>query len=746
MSQRLPEGFAYVHVKDKKRNRSFIKCTLKIKTPNGTYPCGFIKRTDVFSKDLPLNEQLKHKCFNCSLDRYNWGSQMQREISENGTTVSDVLSKALAALTGKQCISIRTATSPLMENLLKTAITLGQKFPDIDPNNLLPTLNRKSFTAELIERGKKLYDQKIEIYKQYKFAALAIDAGKIGSVNYFDVLICNALIDSNPLIFKAYQHFKGDSTAYSNRIKEAIESLTNEKITVTGIVGDNLRVQTSSIEEVKIKYPSLFHINCGAHLLHNGVKDAFIADSELEHMLNSLETFTSIMNSKPVLALFHLATPRRCLTRWTNIFDISIFVARHYDEYAKFFKSEESYSLPVFKKLGNVKIAKEVMIEIIPLFTIILLPFAILSFRLENDHISCGCTYGFERSALFVLDHFAERFPNISKFIKILTDSVRRRFIDKGSSLIELLAFYLTPKGRKISLYSSANEKVLDQCQEIFSELFPIFISEEDDQLIEQMYQYYCENEDLLNHFQEVISSFKTKKRNENDHKDQSHVSDDDSDDSYEYEDKTEDIHGLQPSSDFDDETDSESDSSDDGTSETEDLFDTEILSSIREKTSQETSKSDSETEELIEDTLDAAVDQEMSEVRLSGTLFMEEPTRYSFDEVSQCLYEYSLYCKLDGTKVCQAFNKWLQYPTTFPESTQASIQEDDILETWKYFEHIDDFHDLAIMTQRILVIPSSEASCERMFWKQRKILTNEFSRTGKKLAFSRLVFMTQLE
>ena len=42
-----------------------------------------------------------------------------------------------------------------------------------------------------------------------------------------------------------------------------------------------------------------------------------------------------------------------------------------------------------------------------------------------------------------------------------------------------------------------------------------------------------------------------------------------------------------------------------------------------------------------------------------------------------------------------------------------------------------------------LLTNTASEASCEREFWKQRKILTNERNRTGHELAFARIVFMT---
>ena len=67
-------------------------------------------------------------------------------------------------------------------------------------------------------------------------------------------------------------------------------------------------------------------------------------------------------------------------------------------------------------------------------------------------------------------------------------------------------------------------------------------------------------------------------------------------------------------------------------------------------------------------------------------------------------------------------------------------IGSDSILEC---FEKIPEFKDLAIVAQMLLINAASGASCEREFWKQRKIVTNERNRTGHELAFTRIVFMT---
>ena len=73
----------------------------------------------------------------------------------------------------------------------------------------------------------------------------------------------------------------------------------------------------------------------------------------------------------------------------------------------------------------------------------------------------------------------------------------------------------------------------------------------------------------------------------------------------------------------------------------------------------------------------------------------------------------------------------------------QIQISHGDILQCWKFFENIPEFRDLAKFALMLLTNTASEAACEREFWKQRKIVTDQRNRTGKELAFTRLVFMT---
>ena len=71
-----------------------------------------------------------------------------------------------------------------MKNLIQSANKIGQEHPDLCIDDLMPTLNRRTFTAQLIIQGKQLFKEKFKIFQKIGYVSLAIDAGKIGSVNY----------------------------------------------------------------------------------------------------------------------------------------------------------------------------------------------------------------------------------------------------------------------------------------------------------------------------------------------------------------------------------------------------------------------------------------------------------------------------------------------------------------------------------------------------------------------------------
>ena len=79
------------------------------------------------------------------------------------------------------------------------------------------------------------------------------------------------------------------------------------------------------------------------------------------------------------------------------------------------------------------------------------------------------------------------------------------------------------------------------------------------------------------------------------------------------------------------------------------------------------------------------------------------------------------------------------------PKSTKLAIsKEKSIFDYWSSLEKILFYLKLSKFALSLMRIPSSEAAEERMFWKQRKILTEQRSCTSEPLAFARLVPICQ--
>ena len=89
--------------------------------------------------------------------------------------------------------------------------------------------NRISIIEELsllnlLSKANNYSKKNLKIFQKFGYVSLAIDADTIGLVNYFDILLTNALISQTPLIYKAYQHFKGNMKSYQGRrlLKEVV--------------------------------------------------------------------------------------------------------------------------------------------------------------------------------------------------------------------------------------------------------------------------------------------------------------------------------------------------------------------------------------------------------------------------------------------------------------------------------------------------------------------------------------------
>ena len=242
----------------------------------------------------------------------------------------------------------------------------------------------------------------------YEYNSLAIDAGKEGSKNYLDILLTNALVPEKPLLYEAIELYDGSFDSYYNAISETILNLSTQNIKVSGIVCDNLRVQSSAIEKVISDYGKTFiKVPCSCHTIQLSINDLF-KEPKMSDSLSCIETFSHIFNSMSISSRLKTSFPKRCITRWSNVFDIYSYIISHFGSLKNFLSDNFNLNLLPFQK--NVKIVESCIKAVVkwaPLLYIALIPFKILINNLEGDHVTSGYIYGFCRSAMIVLEQLS---------------------------------------------------------------------------------------------------------------------------------------------------------------------------------------------------------------------------------------------------------------------------------------------------------------------------------------------------
>ena len=83
---------------------------------------------------------------------------------------------------------------------------------------------------------------------------------------------------------------------------------------------------------------TIVRISCSCHCIKLAFNDFL---KYLDDSSKSLETFSNVFSSKTISSRFQCSCPKRCITRWSNIFDISAWIVKHYDNIESFL-SEKS--------------------------------------------------------------------------------------------------------------------------------------------------------------------------------------------------------------------------------------------------------------------------------------------------------------------------------------------------------------------------------------------------------------------
>lgn len=676
-------------------SRVYLKCTKSMTSASGLVVfCDKKVRKDTLSKDPEImKKQLAHKCFAETLDAFVHSAPDPPKLPKAA------IQKSIFQFAGKANLSMDLTASSSMRSVVLTSIRVGQENPTIKPDTLYPITSRRVMTLRFIDAGRQLYNVHLQQYKEQRYIALAIDAGKLGRTNYLDILITNAFLDAPPLIQKAIRHFAGDFPSYHNEISTTITELEADGFVVGGIVSDNLRVQVKAISQVQVEKKNKFlHIPCGCHCLSLAIKDLCDDNRAISRAVSVLHDFSILLNTKPVLALLKCSCPSRCLTRWTNIYDIAAWIVSHLDALIAFFQNPTVYGLKSLRSHSVLELCKETMLGAAPLLVLLLQIFKVLSLKLESNRTSAGCIYGYEMSALATFQQLCIERPCISGYRDDVYNAVMRRLCLSTSGMLQKVLFTLLPAGREIEI-ALRSDPITVTKETIFSRYFPIEPNHEAIELLDKATA-------LLNGDFERSLPLLTE-----------HIA---------ASVKAPPIPPPQSQEELEESL------------EVSRISATEILRPFHHQHG----AIDPDDESSSSDDIDEQTDAELSRVYYNFSDAIND-SQFDFDDLGNLLGEQAVRLNLDARKVTIAFSNWVRHPTGFTQNQLHNIQVDDPMATWSFFSLLPEYADLADLARRFLAIPASEAGVEREFWKQRKILTDERVRTGDALAFSRLAFMT---
>lgn len=92
---------------------------------------------------------------------------------------------------------------------------------------------------------------------------------------------------------------------------------------------------------------TLIHVPCSCHCINLAVSDFL---NGLGDPIECNETFSKVFQSKTISSRLKISCPKRCCTRWSNIYDICSWIISNYEEIEAFLSKSENVKLKVFPK------------------------------------------------------------------------------------------------------------------------------------------------------------------------------------------------------------------------------------------------------------------------------------------------------------------------------------------------------------------------------------------------------------
>ena len=374
------------------------------------------------------------------------------EKSENNDL--DSLTKSLCIYIADSNLSIKSATSKAMQMLLSAAIKWGQANPSLGIKDAFRR-NREKFTEDFISFAQMLKAQQLELIQKFKYVSIQIDAGKLGSDSYIESTIANLFSRLPPIHFKTEKYFGGQEISYTFFLQSLLNEIAANKLEISAIVADNLRVQWSALKRIqKAKLQeqkaSFLILPCACHNISLCLNDAMNESPLLNEACNNVIRFSIIFREKSMYSLIEQSCPGYCETRWNCIFDIACWIVNHFLQIDSFFHDPIINEVQCLKE--NLSFLVKTLYVHAPFVVIMFAPFKTVSKLFETDSQPMCYVFPYVMAALAkgrTITNFSELTIQTYKIIE--NCFVQRMFHSIAAKFLYLM-FAFTPLGRKFEM------------------------------------------------------------------------------------------------------------------------------------------------------------------------------------------------------------------------------------------------------------------------------------------------------
>lgn len=463
----IPFGFSlYTH-----KNHCYYVCNHIIKTQDDKrYSCHFCARKDTH----PTKESLIHEHINTDMESL-FQYVNKQEKKENSTQKEIYI--MWAKFIGKHNLSLRTGGSDDIFEIFHKCIEYGKSQESIGVSSaaLLPQVSYKYLRKQLILSSADLTVNRLKVFKEEQFVSLSVDGGKNGHIKFLFITVHNVLCTEKPMLLKLIPYFNGKKEDYQREMTIAIEELYHLGITVSSIVGDNLKVQklalshneessiqnTSDVQIIK----SIIYFQCAAHTLSLVLKDC-MKDPIFKELADAVMKLSYKLNSKDVMNIIQLNVLQWCSTRWTCLYDVSEFVVKHFQHIVSSLENNH-YTITKDMELGFLGSH---------VFVLLLMYYKKVSVILEDDKTSVCYVLplldrGIELTKLNMFEN-----ENLLRLYEVLIDKTIDRFHNTKYGELLRLSFALTTQGRVV-IRKSYNVDAMDKNND-YEVVFPFNLNE----------------------------------------------------------------------------------------------------------------------------------------------------------------------------------------------------------------------------------------------------------------------------